>query len=125
MANAGIPAGGSLLKIRVSNLLGDTTEPAIRALFLPHGVVQFYSRPVNEFTGRPHSVAYVELPATQGEAAIKALNGKRMGNQVLTVEVAPPLASWAENTSRSPQSTKPTRVVLPYLPGQRGASRGS
>lgn len=124
MANAGTPAGESdLLKIRVGDLPQDATEPMIRALFLPHGVVQFYSRPLNELTRRPDSVAYVELPAAQGAAAIKALKGTRMGANVLTVEVATPLASWAASTSRGPQSAQPARVVTPHVDGEREASR--
>lgn len=124
MANAGTPAGESdLLKIRVGDLPQDATEPMIRALFLPHGVVQFYSRPLNELTRRPDSVAYVELPAAQGAAAIKALKGTRMGANVLTVEVATPLASWAASTSRGPQSAQPARVVTPHVDGEHEASR--
>ena len=114
---------GDLLKIRISNLPQSAIEPQIRALFLPHGTAQFYSRPLNEHTRRPDTIAYVELPTSQAATAIKALKGTQLGGNVLTFEVATPLASWAVNTSRGPESVKPRRIVTPYAPGERGASR--
>ena len=120
MGAGGNPAGdGDLLKIRIGNIPQGINEPQIRALFLPYGVAQFYSRPMNDHTHRPDTMAFVELPAAQGAAAIKGLAGTKLGGEVITVEIAKPLASWAPDVMRGPQSAQPRRTVTPYTDGNR------
>lgn len=123
-ATENVARDGELMKIRVGNLQPGATEPQIRAMFLPHGQVRFYQRPLNEFTRRPGLVAYVEMPIAQGTLAIRALKGTRLAGEVVTVEVADELASWAPNASRSPGSQTPRRTITPYVEGDRERARG-
>ncbi len=108
-------ADAALLKIRIGDLQTGATEPDIRALVLPYGAVRFYDRPKNELTHRPGTVAYLEMLPADGAAAIKALKGARVGGGVVTVEVAPPLASWAAQESRGTSSQHPPRTVTPQV----------
>ena len=101
----------ALVRIQISNLPADATEPQVRAMFLPHGQPQFYSRALNEHTHRPGSIAYVEMAPAEAAAAIKALKGTRLGSEVLAVTAAVPLAAWAPAAVRTPQSSGHGRTV--------------
>ncbi|MDA0302518.1 MAG: RNA-binding protein [Chloroflexi bacterium] len=107
---------GDLINIRVDNLQGAATEPQIRALFLPYGLVESFWRPRNEMTHRGGRTAYVEMAPSEAAAAIKGLHGMRLGGESLSVTLARPLASWATGTTRRPVSSVPRRTVTPQGP---------
>lgn len=106
---------GGLQKLRIGNLRGGATEQQIRAMFLPHGPVQFYDRPLNEHTHRPGTTAYVEMVPAEAASAIKALKGTRLDGEVITVELSEPLGAWAPDAWRGPGSPRPRRIVTPQV----------
>lgn len=87
------------------------TEVQLRALLLVHGQVAFYERPIDQHTQRPGAVVYVEMAPAAAVAAIKALNGHRLGDASLTVNAARPPAAWAPAADRGPRSPVPRRIV--------------
>lgn len=89
------------------------TEIQIREMFLPFGTVQSFDRPVNDHTFRPGPVVYVELARGAAAAAIEALNGTRLGREVVTVTVASAPSTWTPRTSRAAVPERPRRIVTP------------
>ncbi|MFA7249114.1 MAG: RNA-binding protein [Dehalococcoidia bacterium] len=102
---------GSLMQIRIDRLPDAATEQEIRAIFLPHGPVHFFSRPINEMTHRQGPTAYLEMATTDGAAALKAVKGTRLGGQALSISEATPLAPWAPDATRLPHSPVRGRTV--------------
>lgn len=80
--------------IYVGNLSYDATEPEISALFEEFGSVQRVNVVMDRDTGRPRGFAFVEMSDdSEGDAAIKALDGTELGGRNLTVNEARPRAS--------------------------------
>lgn len=115
----------ALVRIQISNLPSGATESQVRAAFLPHGEVQFYDRPLNQHTQQPGPLAYVEMVPAAGAVAIKALNGARLGGDVLKVTAATPSPAWAPSAARGPRSPLPRRLLGDDAePGSIEHSRG-
>lgn len=73
-------------KLYVGNLTATTTERDLQDLFSPHGNVAQVNLQVEHPSGRSRGFAIVTMATPQGvRAAILALNGKEMGEHVLTV----------------------------------------
>jgi hypothetical protein len=66
---------------------------------------------VDAHTERPGGFAYFVMAAADATAAIKALNGRAMGDRKITVNLARPLADWAPGAGRRPVSQTPRRIV--------------
>lgn len=78
-------------KIYVGNMNFDTTEAALRELFVAHGEVASVSVITDRYTGRPRGFAFVEMNSdTEAAAAIAALNGKNVDGRELKVNEARP-----------------------------------
>ena len=82
------------MNIYVGNMAFGTTEAQLRDLFAEFGAVDKVSVVMDRDTGRPRGFAFVEM-ATQaeGEAAIKALDGKEIDGRALKVNMARPKES--------------------------------
>lgn len=102
-------------RIQVGNLT-TASEVQLRALFLAHGPISSYERTIDAFTERPGGFVYIEMESGHAAAAIKALNGHRLGTGALTVAAARPLADWAPEAGRRPASPQPRRTVLEATP---------
>lgn len=75
----------------VGNLPFDTTEDALRDLFVAFGEVQQIRIMTDRDTGRSRGFAFVEMAQDDhAEKAIAALNGKDFGGRALTVNEARP-----------------------------------
>ncbi|HVU64741.1 MAG TPA: RNA-binding protein [Phycisphaerales bacterium] len=78
------------MKLYVGNLSFNTSEQQLRELFEPFGVTSA-SLVMDRETGRPRGFGFVEVSdATQGKAAIDAINGKNVDGRDLTVNEAKP-----------------------------------
>lgn len=89
------------------------TEVQIRAMFLPYGEVQRFERPVNDHTYRPGPVVYVEMARDPGVTAIEALNGTRLGREVVSVAIASTVSTWTPPASPHVGPERPRRTVTP------------
>ncbi len=79
------------MKLYVGNLPFDTTEDAIREMFAQSGTVVSVALIKERDTGRSKGFGFVEMSSQQeAEAAIKALNGRILGDRPLSVSVARP-----------------------------------
>jgi cold-inducible RNA-binding protein len=79
------------MKLFVGNLSFDTTENDLQDLFEQHGSVREVSLVSDRMTGRSRGFAFVTFnTATEGQAAITALEGKEFGGRDLTVNEARP-----------------------------------
>ncbi len=103
-----------LQRIQIEHVADDTTEVVLRALFLTHGRIEAFSRPVNSLTGRAGSMAFIEMASADAAQAIRALNGHHLGDKVLAVSAARPPAAWEAGADRSPRSAQPRRTVTEY-----------
>jgi len=75
----------------IGNLSFQTTEDALRDLFVEHGEVESVRLITDRYTGRSRGFAFVEMATNEGaQAAIEALNGKSVDERELRVEVAKP-----------------------------------
>ncbi|MBI2854515.1 MAG: RNA-binding protein [Chloroflexi bacterium] len=77
------------MRIYVGNLAYDVTEDELRQEFAAHGKVESVSMITERDSGRPKGFAFVEMPsASEGQAAIAALNGKTLKDRQIVVNVA-------------------------------------
>jgi RNA recognition motif-containing protein len=75
----------------VGNLTFDTTEDALRELFVPMGEVQAVRIMTDRDTGKSRGFAFVEMANDDDAAkAITALHGKELGGRALTINEARP-----------------------------------
>jgi RNA recognition motif-containing protein len=79
--------------IYVGNLPFTATEDEVRGLFSPFGDVTSVKLVTDRETGRPRGFAFVEMGDTDGDNAIKALEGHQMGGRALKVNEARPRAA--------------------------------
>ncbi len=79
------------MDIYVGNLPGEITEEDLQKVFEPFGEVEIISIFKDELTGKSKGFGFVEMShRVEGEAAIKAMDGKKFKRQVLKVrEVVP------------------------------------
>lgn len=76
-------------KLYVGNFSFSMTEPELRSLFEPYGVIESATIVTNPETGRSRGFAFVAM-ANDGEAdkAMAELNGKDSSGRALTVNEA-------------------------------------
>ena len=79
-----------MTKIYVGNLPFSATEDEVRDLFSEYGEVQSVTLINGRETGRPRGFGFVEMPGSDAEAAISALDGSNMGGRDLKVNEARP-----------------------------------
>jgi cold-inducible RNA-binding protein len=79
------------MKLYVGNLSFQTTEDRLRQLFEPHGQVVSATIVMDRDTGRSRGFGFVEMgDASQGTAAINAINNQEVDGRKLTVNEAKP-----------------------------------
>lgn|SRR5262245_47400522 len=79
------------MKLYVGNLSFQTTEDRLRQLFEPHGQVVSATIVMDRDTGRSRGFGFVEMgDASQGQAAITAINNQEIDGRKLTVNEAKP-----------------------------------
>ena len=78
-------------KLFVGNLAWTTTDGVLQDTFAPFGNVVEAAVMMDKFTGKSRGFAFVTMAgATEGNAAMTALNGKEHGGRALTVNEAKP-----------------------------------
>ena len=103
------------LNIYVGNLPFSTSEDDLRQAFGKYGTVGEVNLIRDQFSGRLRGFGFVEMAdATQGNAAIQALNGTDLGGRAITVNEARPRA---ERGDRGDRGGRPGG-------GNRGGNRG-
>jgi cold-inducible RNA-binding protein len=79
------------MKLYVGNLSFQTTENDLQDLFEQQGPVKEVTLITDKMTGQSRGFAFVTMAgATEGNAAIAALNGKDFAGRALTVNEAKP-----------------------------------
>ena len=79
------------MKLYVGNLAFETTENDLQDLFEQHGTVSQVNLMMDRMTGKSRGFAFVTMgDATQGNAAMSALNGQDLNGRALTVNEAKP-----------------------------------
>jgi len=79
------------MKLYVGNLSFDMTERTLRELFEPFGTVSEVKLIMDRETGQSRGFGFVTMSnVSEGNAAIKGLNGKDKGGRKLTVNEARP-----------------------------------
>ncbi|HJT82798.1 MAG TPA: RNA-binding protein [Chthoniobacterales bacterium] len=79
------------MKLYVGNLSFETTENDLQDLFEQHGTVSQVNLMMDRMTGKSRGFAFITMgDATQGNAAISALNGHNLHGRDLTVNEAKP-----------------------------------
>src|ERR1700739_3473204 len=79
------------MKLYVGNLAFETTENDLQDLFQQHGTVSQVNLMMDRLTGKLRGFAFVTMgDATQGNAAMSALNGQDLNGRALTVNEARP-----------------------------------
>lgn len=74
--------------IYVGNLPFSTTEADLRELFAPYGTVNSARIITDRDTGRSRGFGFVEMEASEANAAMQALNGKDLGGRTLRINEA-------------------------------------
>jgi RNA recognition motif-containing protein len=79
------------MRIYVGNMSFSTSEQALRSEFEKHGAVDDVTIVTDRETGRPRGFAFVNMPnASEGQAAMEALNGTEVDGRTLNVSEARP-----------------------------------
>jgi cold-inducible RNA-binding protein len=79
------------MKLYVGNLSFETTENDLQDLFQKHGTVNEVNLMMDRMTGKSRGFAFVTMgDATQGGAAMSALNGHELNGRALNVNEARP-----------------------------------
>jgi cold-inducible RNA-binding protein len=79
------------MKLYVGNLAFETTENDLQDLFEKHGTVNEVHLMMDKMTGKSRGFAFVTMgDATQGNAAMSALNGQDLNGRALNVNEARP-----------------------------------
>ena len=87
--------------IYVGNLDYQTTEDDLRRVFEPYGTVERVSIPRDSATGNTRGFAFVEMEdENAAKAAIRELNGSKLGDRTIIVSEAHPKPERA-HTRRS------------------------
>jgi len=81
------------MKLYVGNLSYDMTDAELTELFSPFGTVESARVVTDRFTGQSKGFGFVEMSnRSEGEKAIRELNGKESHKRALTVNEARPQA---------------------------------
>ena len=81
------------MKLYVGNLSYDVTDADLNDLFAPFGTVESAKVIADRFTGESKGFGFVELSnRSEGEKAIRELNGTEFRRRALTVNEARPQA---------------------------------
>ncbi|MCU0936302.1 MAG: RNA-binding protein [Gammaproteobacteria bacterium] len=81
------------MKLYVGNLSYDVTDAELTEVFSPFGVVESARVVTDRFTGQSKGFGFVEMSTrSEGEKAIRELNGKEHRKRALTVNEARPQA---------------------------------
>ncbi len=89
------------VKLYVGNLPFDTTEDAIREMFAQSGTVVSVALIKDRATGYSKGFAFVEMSSqSEAQEAIKALNGRMIGDRELKVSIARPREERPTNFPR-------------------------
>ena len=79
------------MKLYVGNLAFETTENDLQDLFEKHGTVKEVHLMMDKMTGKSRGFAFITMgDATQGNAAVSALNGQDLNGRALNVNEARP-----------------------------------
>lgn len=79
------------MRIYVGNMSFSTSEQSLRSEFEKHGAVDDVTIVTDRETGRPRGFAFVNMPnATEGQAAMEAINGTELDGRTLNVSEARP-----------------------------------
>lgn len=78
-----------LQRIEIDNLPKGATEHVLRALFLRHGRVATYERATSPGTHRPAPRAYIQMSPADASNAVGALQGHRLGENILRLRIVP------------------------------------
>jgi len=79
------------MNIYVGNLSYETTEEELRQEFEAYGQVTSVNIPTDRYSGRPRGFGFVEMPnVSEGQEAIKGLDGKTVRDRALKVNPARP-----------------------------------
>jgi len=76
--------------IYVGNLPFTASEDDVRVMFAQYGEVGSVKLITDRDTGRPRGFGFVEMSASEADAAIQALNGQEMSGRRLRVNEAEP-----------------------------------
>ncbi len=77
------------MKIIITNLSRDTTEPQLKVLFSEFGEVTSCDLVLDKATGKSKGFGFVEMPNEQdAKYAIKKLNGKTIANNRIRTKLA-------------------------------------
>ena len=77
------------MNIYVGNLPYDITGEEVRSEFEVFGGVSSVTMPKDKYSGQAKGFAFVEMPVlSEGQAAIKGLNGKMLKDRKITVNGA-------------------------------------
>lgn len=77
------------MNIYVGNLPYDITEEELRTEFAAFGGISSINIPKDKYSGQAKGFAFVEMPVlSEGQSAIKGLNGKTLRDRKLTVNGA-------------------------------------
>jgi len=85
-----------MMNIYVGNLSYEATQDDVRAAFEAHGEVTSVSIIMDKMTGRSRGFGFVEMSdASQGQAAIAALNLQEVRGRAMTANEAKPKTEGA------------------------------
>ncbi len=77
------------MKLMILNLPRDFTEQAVAEMCKEHGNISACDLVLNEDTGKSKGFAFVEMSLDhEGEIAIKALHGRKIGKNKIRVKQA-------------------------------------
>jgi RNA recognition motif-containing protein len=77
------------MKLLILNLDRSTTEAELKVLFEEYGTVQYCNLVLDKSTGGSKGFAFVEMPKSgEAKVAIKNLNNKKVGGNILRVKVS-------------------------------------
>ena len=89
------------MNIYVGNLSYSVTEDELQSLFAEYGSVSTVSVIKDKYTGQSKGFGFVEMGSqSEGEEAIKQLNGRSISGRAITVNVARPRAERSDSRSR-------------------------
>jgi len=89
------------MNIYVGNLSYNTNEDDLKEIFAQHGEVSSVKIITDKFSGQSKGFAFVEMPnQSEGEAAIKAVDGSSVGGRNLRVNEARPRTERPQRQKR-------------------------
>lgn len=74
----------------IANLPWQATDADLETMFARHGTVHASSVIVDSRSGRSKGFGFVDMPKSDAEAAIKALDGSKLEGRALAVRFAKP-----------------------------------